>query len=106
MAVSNYLGTQSKKEAAEQAHRDEQRHIDEVPEGQHEELRQIFAAKGFEGDTLERIVDTISRDRSWPSFASPTHAPRDNEPASYSDTPHHLFECQDGLMTFTYRALR
>lgn len=63
MAVSNYLGTKSEKEAAEQAHREEQRHIEEVPEGQREEIRQIFAAKGFEGETLERIVDTITSDR-------------------------------------------
>jgi len=63
MAVSNYLSTKSDAEAAHQAHREEQRHIDEVPEGQREELRQIFAAKGFDGDTLERIVETISSDR-------------------------------------------
>jgi vacuolar iron transporter family protein len=63
MAVSNYLGTKSDAEAAHQAHREEQRHIDEVPDGQLEELRQIFAAKGFDGDTLERIVETLSSDR-------------------------------------------
>jgi VIT1/CCC1 family predicted Fe2+/Mn2+ transporter len=63
MAVSNYLGTKSDTEAAEQAHREERRHIDEVPEGQREELRQIFADKGFDGETLERVVDTIARDR-------------------------------------------
>lgn len=63
MAVSNYLGTKSDAEAAEQAHREEQRHIEEVPEGQREELRQIFAGKGFSGETLERIVETIAGDR-------------------------------------------
>jgi VIT1/CCC1 family predicted Fe2+/Mn2+ transporter len=63
MAVSNYLATKSEKEAAEQAHREEQRHIDAIPEGQREELRQVFASKGFEGETLERIVETISGNR-------------------------------------------
>jgi hypothetical protein len=62
MAVSNYLGSKSDSESAEQAHREERRHIREVPEGQCEELRQIFAAKGFEGETLEQVVDVISRD--------------------------------------------
>jgi vacuolar iron transporter family protein len=62
MAVSNYLGSKSDAEAAEQAHREERRHIREVPEGQCEELRQIFAAKGFEGETLERILEVVSRD--------------------------------------------
>lgn len=63
MAASNFLGTRSEKEKADQAHRDEQLHIDLVPEGQREELRQIFASKGFEGRTLEEIVDTIAADR-------------------------------------------
>lgn len=63
MAVSNYLGTKSESEAAEAAHREEERHIETVPEGQCEELRQIFAAKGFEGEALDRIVEAISSDR-------------------------------------------
>jgi len=63
MAVSNYLGTKSDSEAADQAHREERRHIEEVPEGQREELRQIFLEKGFEGELLERVVDTLIRDR-------------------------------------------
>ena len=63
MAVSNYLGTKSESEAAQAAHREEERHIDRVPEGQCEELRQIFAAKGFEGEALDRIVEAISSDR-------------------------------------------
>jgi VIT1/CCC1 family predicted Fe2+/Mn2+ transporter len=66
MAVSNYLGTKSESEAAERAHREERRHIEEVPEGQCEELRQIFAAKGFESETLERVIEVISNSpRLW-----------------------------------------
>lgn len=30
-----------------------------------EELRQIFAAKGFEGQTLDRVVETIARDHNF-----------------------------------------
>lgn len=63
MAVSNYHGTQSERERVEQKRRTEERHIDAVPEGEREEVRQIFAQKGFEGDVLERIVETITGDR-------------------------------------------
>lgn len=63
MAASNFVGIKSEKEKTEQAHREEQLHIDLIPEGQREELRQIFANKGFEGRTLDDIVDTISANR-------------------------------------------
>jgi len=62
MAVSNYLGTKSDAESADRAQREERRHIDEIPQGQREELRQIFADKGFSGETLECIVDAIAGD--------------------------------------------
>lgn len=63
MAVSNYLGAKSDRERLAQARRNEERHIEVVPDRQRDEVRQIFAAKGFSGDTLERIVVTITRDR-------------------------------------------
>jgi vacuolar iron transporter family protein len=62
MAVSNYQATKSERDRVEEARLDEQRHIEQVPEGEREEIRQIFRAKGFEGDLLERIVDVITRD--------------------------------------------
>lgn len=40
----------------------EHRHIAIEPSGEREEIRQIFAAKGFGGDELQGIVDVITAD--------------------------------------------
>lgn len=63
MAVSNYLGTRSQEEELEEARREEERHVREFPEGEREEIRQIFFAKGFNGETLETIVSTVTQNR-------------------------------------------
>ncbi|MCE7984705.1 MAG: hypothetical protein DYG89_26330 [Caldilinea sp. CFX5] len=63
MAVSNYQSTKSQREFVEEARHTEETHIEQVPEGEREEIRQIFARKGFDGDTLDQIVDVITQDR-------------------------------------------
>lgn len=63
MAVGNYQSTQAQVEQAAALRQREALHIDTVPDGEREEVRQIFRAKGFEGEVLERIVQTISADR-------------------------------------------
>ncbi len=63
MAVGNYLSTKSDRQVLEKVRLNEERHIDEVPEGEREEVRQIFASKGFQGELLEQIVDVITEDR-------------------------------------------
>lgn len=63
MAVSNFEAVAAEREHFESARRTEERHIRLVPEGEREEVRQIFAAKGFSGDTLEEIVATITANR-------------------------------------------
>jgi VIT1/CCC1 family predicted Fe2+/Mn2+ transporter len=63
MAASNYLSVKSEREHVERIRREEEEHIAHVPEGEREEIRQIFGAKGFRGDVLERIVGVICQDR-------------------------------------------
>jgi VIT1/CCC1 family predicted Fe2+/Mn2+ transporter len=63
MAVGNYQATRSDHELVEKARRIEERHIDEVPEGEREEVRQIFAHKGFKGRLLEEVVEVITHNR-------------------------------------------
>ncbi len=63
MAVGNFLGTKSERQVVERIRRMEEMHIDQVPEAEREEIRQIFAGKGFDGGLLEKIVEVITRDR-------------------------------------------
>jgi VIT1/CCC1 family predicted Fe2+/Mn2+ transporter len=63
MAVSNYQKTASEAQRIVQARRMEEQHIAEVPEGEREEIRQIFAQKGFQGPLLEEIVAVMTQDR-------------------------------------------
>jgi vacuolar iron transporter family protein len=63
MAASNYLGTKAEQEDFKHLEVIEYRHVDTAPEGEKEEVRQIFSEKGFEGEELERVVELITSDR-------------------------------------------
>ena len=53
----DYYRAERAREAAE---------IDTMPEAERQEIREIYATKGFGGDLLERVVDTITANReSW-----------------------------------------
>lgn len=64
MAASNYSGTKAERDDYDRILGIERKHIALVPDGEREEIRQIFAAKGFAGDDLDRIVGVITSDRA------------------------------------------
>jgi len=63
MAVGNYLGIRAERQRVDRVRRSEERHIDLVPDGEREEVRQILNAQGLEGDLLERAVAAVTSDR-------------------------------------------
>lgn len=63
MAAGNFLGTRAERDRVDLLRETEAHHIDNIPDGEIEEIRQIYSAKGFEGEDLERIVVTITADR-------------------------------------------
>jgi vacuolar iron transporter family protein len=66
MAASNYSGTKADVDDYERLRTAELRHIRTDPEGEREEVRQIYANKGYSGAELERIVTLITqREDVW-----------------------------------------
>ncbi len=63
MAAANYFGTRTEIEEYEHVRSMEERHLDAHPEGEREEVRQIFEAKGFAGRDLDRAVNVITAER-------------------------------------------
>ena len=62
MAVSNFLGTRAENQLREQTRLREMDEIRKFPEGEREEVRQIYSGKGFEGELLDQVVDVITSD--------------------------------------------
>jgi VIT1/CCC1 family predicted Fe2+/Mn2+ transporter len=60
MGAVAYTSTLADADFYESERAREYRHIAEVPHVEREEIRQIYADKGFEGELLERIVATIT----------------------------------------------
>jgi VIT1/CCC1 family predicted Fe2+/Mn2+ transporter len=63
MAASNYLGTKAELDDWRRLKHIEERHIDVAPEGEREEVRQIFQRKGFAGAELQQVVGLMTANR-------------------------------------------
>lgn len=69
MAVSNFLSLRSEHQRRQEAERTEREHLRAIPDGEREEVRQLLARNGFEGDDLERAVHVITDDEErWLRF--------------------------------------
>ena len=68
MAASNYTGTKTELEEYDRLRVHEESQIVQDPEGETEEIREIYRAKGFAGADLERAVEIITSDeKRWVS---------------------------------------
>jgi VIT1/CCC1 family predicted Fe2+/Mn2+ transporter len=66
MAISNFLATRAEMQERALARFEEEMEIRRMPDGEREEIRQIFALKGFEEPVLDRVVEVItSNPRVW-----------------------------------------
>jgi vacuolar iron transporter family protein len=66
MAAANFSGTRTEIEDYDRLKQMEERHIQLFPEGERQEIRQIYRNKGFKGSNLEALVALItSRQEPW-----------------------------------------
>jgi len=63
MSVGSYLSTKSEKQKYQKHKNTEYWEVENLPEMEKEEVREIYAAKGFEGELLEQVVEQITADK-------------------------------------------
>ncbi|MEQ9232117.1 MAG: VIT1/CCC1 transporter family protein [Cyclobacteriaceae bacterium] len=63
MSIGSYLSTKSEKQQYDKHEAIEYWEVDNLPEKEREEIREIYQAKGFEGELLEQVVATITADK-------------------------------------------
>ncbi|UCE65030.1 MAG: VIT1/CCC1 transporter family protein [Candidatus Zixiibacteriota bacterium] len=63
MGVGSYLSTKSQREYQKSERIREEWEIDNYPEGEIEEIKQIYKKKGFQGEDLERAMGIITSDK-------------------------------------------
>lgn len=63
MSIGAYLSTKSEQDNYKKHRQVEEYEVETIPESEREEIRDIYRAKGFEGDLLEKVVDVITSDK-------------------------------------------
>ena len=63
MSVGSYLSTKSEQENYQKHKAIEYWEVDNLPEKERDEIREIYQAKGFEGELLEQVVDKITENK-------------------------------------------
>jgi vacuolar iron transporter family protein len=63
MSVGNFFATKSERESFEKHQQVEYWEIENLREREVEEIREIYAAKGFQGELLEQVVAVITADK-------------------------------------------
>ena len=63
MGLGGYLALKSEREYYDAERRREEREVDLYPETERREVREIFRAKGFSGDTLDAMVAHVTAER-------------------------------------------
>jgi len=63
MSVGAYLSTKSEQENYHKHKQVEYGEVDHLPEAERKEIREIYAAKGFEGELLDQVVAVITKDK-------------------------------------------
>src|SRR5437870_7725829 len=63
MGAVGYTSTLSERDYYEAERQREAAEIETTPEAERQEIRDIYAAKGFTGEMLDRVVDTIVSNR-------------------------------------------
>ena len=63
MSVGAYLSSKSNKDNYEKYKQNEYWEIENIPDSEREEIRDIYRAKGFTGDLLEKVVQVITSDK-------------------------------------------
>lgn len=63
MAASNYTGSKAENDEFDRIRSHEEMQVERDPAGEIQEIREIYRAKGFDGDDLDRAVDIITADK-------------------------------------------
>jgi len=63
MSVGSYLSAKSEKDNYDMHKRTEYWEVENIPEAEREEIREIYKEHGFEGELLEKVVKVITADK-------------------------------------------